>query len=482
MVITTMNSDFRAYQNLGMNRNISEFLPLNGEWRKILNAEMNKLGILVKRDGYTKKLNNPDTDKEVLSLIPFELGSVRKLIMINKAGKLYAKDPIVDADWGTAILSGLDTSARWTATVMSDSSGNKYMVLGNGVNVKKTADAAAFSDITNVPLGKYWAQLFQRGFTAGVPADSDVLHASSIADITDWSAVSPSDSYSQNIDRFSGGTIQGIKESNDRIIIYKKRRIKKWDGEYLKTVMASAGLDAPYSLADIEGMIFSLDREAIRLFDGEAPSPISERIQDLIDGISFASANIERICATVYKKRYHLSLGTITDEDGNSIPNCWIVFDFIRNLFWIHSLGHQATAMCKLECSDGVERLYFGDVTGNLYHMFSGSLLDDTLPIQMLLESHDIYPAGPEVTIQPKVLTLVTKFADECKVQISADGGSPENIGELENNVSQHFLSEAFGNDVRSIKLTIAHADEGRPQFKGWGLNFDIISNNRINS
>jgi hypothetical protein len=444
-----MNSDYRVYQNLGMNRNISEFLPIPGEWKMILNAEMNKIGVLIKRDGYTKILNTPDAS-EILSVIPFELGTIRKVIMINAAGNLYAKDPIVDADWGSALLTGLNTTNRWTATVMSDSAGNKYMVLGNGVNVYKTDDAITFSAITNVPLGKYWAQLFQRGFTAGVPADSDILHASSIGDITDWSLVSPSDSYSQNIDRFSGGTIQGIKESNDRIIIYKKRRIKKWDGDYLKTVMSSAGLDAPYSLADIEGMIFSLDHDAIRLFDGDAPSPISEKVQDLIDGIIFSAANTERICGTVYKKRYHLSLGDLTTEDGDTITNAWLVFDFYRNMFWVHSLAHHATSMCRLECSDGVERVYFGDIDGNFYQMFSGALLDDDKPIQMKLETHLIYPAGPEYTTEPKVLTLVTKHADEAKITLAADGGDPENVGDLENDVTQHYISK--GPSSRSIR------------------------------
>jgi len=469
---------YRVYQNLGMNRNISEFLPLKGEWRLVVNADMKKLGVYKKRDGYTKILNNPD-NAEILSIIPFELGGVFKLIMINAAGKMYVADPIVDSTWGTAKFTGLDTAARWTGTVMSDSTGVKYMIIGNGITVKKTSDASTFSDVAGAPLGKYWEQLMQRVMCSGVPADTDQIHASVTGDLTNWSTVSPADSYSQPIDRFSRGQVKGLKVSNDRLIIYKQKCIKSWDGDYLKSVMASTGLDAPYSLSEIEGMIFSLDRDAIRLYDGTSPVPITEKIQDIIDGINFASTNVERICGEVFKKRYYLCLGDVTDEDGNTITNCWVVYDYSKNLIWLYSMGHQMTSIKKLVCSDGVERFYAGDVSGNFYQLFSGNDLDDDKNVEMDIRGHKVYPAGPEAIITPKKVTVASRFADEMKVTLVCDDSDPVNVGELTDSITQNLTDET-GNNVRGFELQIRHASKGRPEFKGWSVQYELTSQNRV--
>ena len=294
-------SKIPSLYNLGINRNVSPMLTKQGEWRLIVNADLSKIGVLKKRKGYTKILNTPDAS-EVLSLIPVEIGSVRVLLMVNAAGKLYGSD-LTGATWGSALLTGLSVSARWGHTDMSDLAGNKYKILGNGAVTYKTADGVNFSSVSGAPLAKYWTTFQQRVYGAGVTASPDTLFWSSIGDMTNWSGVSPSDSSSTTIDRYYRGNIKGIRESNDRVVIYKERMMKRWDSYALKTVMASSGLDAPYSLAVVDGMIFSFDRDGIRLYDGNEPKLISERIKDLIEGIDVTSANLERICGAVFPEK-----------------------------------------------------------------------------------------------------------------------------------------------------------------------------------
>jgi hypothetical protein len=465
---------YRQYQNIGMHRNASPFSILKGEWRKIVNWNIDKKGCLTKRKGYSKILNTPDAS-EVLSIIPFKIGTVRKLIMINKAGKLYVADPVTDSTWGTAKLTGLSTSARWTATVLHDGSGNGVMLLGNGYQTYRTSDASTFTNANSTdgaPLGKYWATFQERVFCAGVPADADVLHWSSIGDATDWSSVSPSDSSSLNVDKHSGGLIQNIKTLNDRVVVWKKELIKRWDEEYLRTVKASHGLDAPYSIAEVDGAAFSLDRDAIRLYDGNAPIEISEKIEDLIFGIDFDDTNRERICGEVFKKKYYLSVGDITDEDSDTISNAWIVYDYNKNAFWLYSLADKATAMTKLMCSDGEQRLYFGDDAGNVYQMFSGQL-DDTEEIEAVLEGHLFYPTGPEFVVEPKQITIVSARGHQMKSVLS-DGYENEryNLGDNPEPVSQNLISK-LGNGVSSLKIEIAHSTKGRPTFYGFTLGYE---------
>lgn len=463
---------YRQYQNIGMHRNVSPLAVLKGEWKKIVNWDISKIGCATKRDGYTYILNTPDAS-EILTLIPFEVGSYRKLIMINAAGKLYCADPAVDSTWGSAKLTGLSTSGRWGWTVLHDGSGNPYMILGNGIEVYKTTNGTTFSAVSGAPLAKYWASYQERVYAAGVPADEDVLHWCSIGDLTNWSAVAPNDSSSLNIDKHSGGTIQNIRALNDRIVIYKKTRMKRWDEEYLRTVMSSDGLDAPYSLAEINGMAFSLDRNAIRLYDGNAPQELSSKIEDLIFGINFGTTNTPRICGEVFKKKYYLSVGTITDEDGNTISNAWIVYDFNKNAFWLYSLAHQATAMTKLMCSDGVQRLYFGGTAGKVWQMFSGDT-DDGTEIEAYLEGHVFYPAGIETFIEPKEVTVVSKFGHEMKVQLTDDySDNTITIGEFDKPVTSNLTSE-LGKNVLGLVVRVAHASKGKPIFYGFTLGMEV--------
>jgi hypothetical protein len=463
---------YDQYQNFGMHRNVSHFSVLKGEWKKIINWDVEKISAMQKRKGYTQILDVPSTD-EVLSLIPFELGDHRKLIRIDANGDLYCVDPVSASDWGSPIKTGLDTSARWDSTTLHDSSGNPFMVLGNGVDVFKTADGVTFSTISGVPLGKYWTSFQERVYCAGVPADEDVLHWSSIGDLTDWSSTSPSDSGSQNIDKHFAGNIKGIDMINDRVVVWKQKSIKRWDEDYLRSVMSSNGLEAPYALAKLNGMAFTLDRDAIRLYDGNTPVEISSRIEDLIFGIPFTTENTPRICGEAFKRRYYLSVGDLKDEDDITTENAWIVYDYNKNEFWLYSLATQATAMTSLLGSDGVQRLYFGDGSGKVYEMFNGST-DDGTTIECRLESHKIYPDGVKNYIEPRSIRVASDAGKQISVQLIADD-KPDNsvtIGDHAEAISEN-LTQELGNAIHGITVIVTHESESRPVFYGFTLGYD---------
>lgn len=471
---------YRMYQNIGMHRNASPMNVLKGEWKKIINWDIAKIGSATKRSGYTSILNVPDSS-EIFSIIPFEIGTTKKLIMINAAGKLYVADPVVDSTWGTAKLTGLNTSARWTGAVLHNSTGTAIMILGNGFQTYRTADASTFVNANSTdgaPLAAYWTSFQERVYGAGVPADKDVLHWTSIGDITNWSSVSPNDSGSLNIDKNSGGTIQNIRLLNDRVVIFKRDRIKRWDEEYLRTVMSSDGLDAPYSLAEIDGMAFLLSRNALRIYDGNFPQEISSKNEDIIYGIDFGSTNSQRICGEVFKKRYYLSVGNVTDEDGSVTSNAWIVFDYNKNAFWMYSLANQATAMAKLMCSDGVQRLYFGDTTGNVYQMFSGDT-DNGNEISGTLEGHIFYPEGTEIGIVPKNIVIAAKFGQQMSVQMVDDySDNIVTVGECNDPISENLIGQ-FGNNVRGVSINITHSSKGKPIFYGFSFGYDVQGTNK---
>ncbi len=362
---------------------------------------------------------------------------------------------------------------------MSDSSGVKYMILGNGVQAYKTTDAISFTDVTGDPLGKYYATLYQRVYAAGVPADPDILHWSSIGDLTNWSSVAPNDSDSTSIDKYSKGNIKGIITANDRVVIYKDRTMKTWDGEYLLTPKCSDGLCAPYSLSEILGLVFSLGTDALYLFDGTMPKPISTPIEDIVNNIDRSASNIERICGVGFKKKYCLSIGDVTDDDGTVIRNCWIVYDMFNDAFFLYSLGVQATAMCKfINTTNGSEDLYFGDSTGTVFKMFQGDQ-DDGDDIEMRLRSHKIYPGGTSVAKEPDMLTIVADPADGLIATLIADETRKEPVEVATKHVTNALIGK-LGENNKCFELDITHVGKGRPRLYGWELTVGNLGEDRV--
>jgi len=457
--------NYSQFESVGINRAVSPILAKKGEWELIVNADIPRVGVVQKRLGYKKILDTPDAS-EILTLIPYEIGDAGKLIMINAAGKAYASSALTvgSGSWGSAIATGLNDVARWGWAVL-----NGNMFLGNGITAYKT-DATAFSTVSGLPVGQAFTTLFQRLYVARVSASPSTLFWSNVGDGTNWSSVAPNDSSSTDIEKDWKGNIKNICFSNDRVVIYKDKIMKRWDTDYMKTIMDSRGITAPWSLADVEGLLASLDRDGIRIYDGSAPRDISEPIKEIIQGIDFSSTNRERICAVVYQQKYLLNVGDVTLPNGETISNAMIVYDYNFNTFVVYSLAHKMTAIAKLVKTDGTEKVYMGDVNGNVYEMFNGDT-DDGTEIVMRAEDHIRYPYDGGYEIKPEVVTVVSENPDNINVKITPDFGDTIDLGNLEK-PSQNIL---VGNNVESFngfKISFYHAGKGRPAIYGWSMDY----------
>lgn len=459
-----------------MNRNINPFNKIKGEWKTIINSDIDRTGVATKRDGYVKFLNN--NNEEILSLIKCEIGDARRLIKITKAGKLYSAEPGVSVDWGTPIETGLSTSKKWGSTVMSDINGIKYLILGNGVDIFKTTDGVAFTTVPGAPKAQYWETYQQRVYCAGVDADKDVFHWSSIGDLTDWSVVDPSDSGSANVDKFYKGNIKAIIECNNKLVIYKDKLMKRWDEENLRNVLTNWGTEAPWSVIKIDGMPLSFDREAIRLYDGNQPQNISSPIKDIIDRVDMTNA--DNIFAVGYKDKYYLFVGDIEDDDM-TIKNCVIVYDTGKSMFWLYSLAHDMTTGTKLRrITDNKEVVYFAGKDGQVYEMFNGNQ-DDGQDIEMILESHIIYPMGSNIDIKPKSVGIISKYPGQMNIMLSADYKEYIQMGEVSYSVERFETSE-FSKDSHGISIKITHSTKGKPMLYGYTIGYEPSTNRRERS
>jgi len=445
----------------GINRNTSPILLKLGELELAVNCVSERVGQLKKREGYTQILNVPDAS-EILSLIPFRRGSTFKLIMINAAGKLYSADPINDATWGTAILTGLSTTARWQATYLS---GNLF--LGNGAVVYKTTDGVAFTTVAGAPLAKYWDTLFQRVYCSGVDASPSTLFWSATGDGTDWSE--PAGSSSTDVDEDDGGNIKQIKKVNDRMVIWKNEQMKRWDDDNMVTIPASSGLDAPYSLIGVDGNAIGLDREALRVYDGNYPNPVSTKIEDIIKNIDLSTP--DRICAAVMDDMYYLSIGNLSDP---SLSNVWIVYDYNKDSFYLFSLADLATAMTRYRDADNKQYLFFGGTDGKVYQMFD-SEQDDGEKITMEVHSHWLTPSGLQNTFIARRIMLFGENVDEFFVEAMKNGDEDfKPMGKTIEMIDQVGLKK-LGRNQRAIKVKITHTRDGQPSLNGFIINYGTV-------
>jgi len=457
--------NYAQFETAGINRTVSPFLVRKGEWKMLLNCGMTEIGKVSKRPGYEMILDVPDLGSEILSLIPYEIGGVGKLIMINSSGKAYASVPGVASSWGTAIKTGLNTSERWGYTVLN---GNMY--LGNGYEGYRT-DAEAFHAVANMPTAKFWTTLYQRVYAGGVYASPSTLFWSSTGNGTDWSSVSPSDSSSTDIEKDYKGNIKALEQSNDRVIVLKDKMLKRWDSEIMKTVLDSRGIKAPWSVGELEGMLCYLTDDSILIYDGNSPRPISAPIMDVISAIDMTTLNVNRICGEVFKNLYLLSVGDIALKE-RTIANAVLVYDYEFNTFAIWSTTHRLTAMARLTTSTGVDKLYAGDENGVVYELFKGDT-DNGEEFEMVAETHVIYPLDGGYAMDPKILTVATENPIEMKVKMISDTGSVRLEQALRKPVTNIKTKEGLS-ALNGFKVMFTQAGKGTPSIYGWSLDYEI--------
>jgi hypothetical protein len=374
---------YRVLNLAGKQLRISPFLTNPGDMTKCVNVDGDYVGGKTKRSGYDKFLGTAN-GSAVLDLFSWtKADGTSTFVYRNSGGILYYWD------------AGIGTATSWTVcgggtitagnhigqTVLAET----LVVDQAGGSYQSSTSGTSFGTVALSPPGEHLATYQNRVYVGGTLS---TLFYSASGSGTDWATTGTSDSSSLTIP--GPGKINKVRVLNDRVVVNKTSGlVYRWDGYALRRLPTNKGLSSPYSVGEVEGFSFELNRDGIYGFNGEKPEIVSNAIRSQIynkAGGGITGATFDTAPGAMNRYDYLLSVGDTTDGMGNSITNTVIKYDYQLNQFSDYSFAHKPTAWTTYKDNAGNLQLIFGDANGQCYKLSGTATSDDGTPIEVGME------------------------------------------------------------------------------------------------
>lgn len=398
--------------NLGsLNLKVSPFLQKPGDLIRCVNLEKDQVGSLKKRPGYSTFLGTTD-GSAVTDLWSWTMeDGTSTWVYRNSGGKLY----YWNAGVGTATVWTLCGNGTMTA---SSHIGNAVledeMIIGDGASTTRyTSDGTAFTTITAAPKVPYWTTSTDNRVYGG-GTSSDLFYCTA-GTINDWTT----DSSSLKIP--GPGKINQVWFCNDRVVVSKNsNQMFTYDSYNLRRVPTNQSLSSPYSLGETEDYWFYLNRQGGFGYNGNRPELLSNAIEKQVyndDGTGIAGTVFDTAPGVAHRYDYLLAVGDVTDDlTDETVSNCIFKYDYQLDEWSNYSFAALPTTWTTYKDNTGVERLIFGDSTGQGY-TFGGTMTSDNITaIEAVAEGVLAF----EDPAQDKHFRWLTAFASPgCQAKIA---------------------------------------------------------------
>jgi len=272
----------------------------------------------------------------------------------------------------------------------------------------------------------------------------------------------------------SDDDIIGYGKSNNRLFLFTKSAVLKWDNQNLVTVYPNVGLasfDSLQYVGDDSWMLWLDQTGRIRAYnDATGQREIISRAvwNDWLENVP--TANAEASAASVDRENvYKLWVGNLT---LNKRTGHWrFCYDFDGNDWWLELHTRGFTKSLNSDFGGSMATYFFDDTAGKLYKDNDGNL-DDTATIPMFVQFgrsndgvelekayHGIYVFGTAVT--------------GAEVKIILDNGDPVAVGELTGYTTKIALPRDVEN-ARDIDFELTHNGDGdAPEIEGIATYYD---------
>ena len=372
----------KLYNNFsgGLNTSTTNDILRDEEATIRKNWGQDELFALKKVGGYTKKNSSAMASAKIQGLFRVykSSGSDEFLAVCN--GAMYYSDNEGTSWTGATAGTGLSATDFFTGVNYND----LFFFTSATDNLKHyTPSTNTVAAATDQPTNacKVLVKRADRRMVACVNSTaSSTLYYSKVAatgsDADDWSATN--DAGSIAIDGAKSDPLTGIASLGTYDLVYKDTTVfKVWDYPQTKAVriIGSPGSAAPYSIAQGDGMVFSLARDSVDMWDGVAFEKVSEPVKAIVRAVDPAYIqNAFGIC------RYGFYWLFYTPTGGTTNTKC-IVYDirnsnpYDRKFIWFE---RDDLAMNCPVVFGGVgddNEIYAGDsaATGFVYQLDSGT-------------------------------------------------------------------------------------------------------------
>lgn len=251
------------------------------------------------------------------------------------------------------------TSGNLVRTSGSGDNPIAYISFGSNVNISTARDVCQYQNF-----------LFMGNVTFNGTVEKSRLVWCNIKDDLTWLATSFID-----ISRNDGQQIIRIQQLGDRLVIFKERSIYNLfftgDADIPFTVQQSdsnVGCVAQFSVQEIENGLIFLSHDGFYYYDANNSYKISLQIQSTLLSYNLTRLNQSRSMIQKNKNRYFCSLPSSGQTNNDTV----IVWDWELNAFSIYG-GIAANSMATIYVGAIDERIFFGDYSGFVYRMDTGS-------------------------------------------------------------------------------------------------------------
>lgn len=404
----------RTFNLAGINTYVNPILKEAGQALTSVNMVSDPFGAKSKRNGYDTFLGTAN-GSAVTSLFSWTKDDGSLFVYRASGGLLYYSI----AGTGPWTIAGNGTLGAGTSHV-GHAVLNNTLILGDGIgSTRHTTSGTAFTNTTLAPVGQYFEEFQRRVFIGGTQSTASYSVSN---DATNWALSGTSDSSSFEIT--GAGIINGVKKVADRLNFFKTSGIaKRWDGNSIVDLATESAPTSPYSLSMKEGYLFGLNRDGVVGYGGERFKMLSNAVQSQIYnnlGSAIAGTTFETAPATTHHYDYYLSTGTAI-VDGltrNTINNCVLKYDYLKNEFLDFSLANNPTAWHSFRDANKVQQLIFGDESGQCYKFVGTATTDNGSSIVCRLE-YVIDMNAPEDDKLWRWIWIFTNPGCQAKCQIA---------------------------------------------------------------
>jgi hypothetical protein len=265
--------------------------------------------------------------------------------------------------WGSALVSGLSSSAEWSFTNFQGNLAAINLIGANGSDPLKRYDGASVVNLTNAPAGgNYIATLDNRLFCAV----GNTLHACELNVPTNWATTAGNDSdpYQISLNTQDGETINALKAGLKRLMIFKPNSLHELFGSNpsdvtLEKVADDIGIVNNRSLVIVAAKAYFIHTTGIYLYTGGSrPSKdFSVTVQEYVSRINPSA--LSACSAGTDGERIYFALPL----DSATSPSVILQYDPKFNTWYVWK---DITALHFLKTAD---KWYVGDNSGRVLQM-----------------------------------------------------------------------------------------------------------------
>lgn len=358
---------------------------------RAVNVDSYPLGGKQKRPGYTTFLDTSDGSAPV-KLFNWVKNNGTSSYLYRASGTLLQYYDVGAGTGTTWQICGNGTIGA--GSIMSHAVLANTLIVSDGGTTRHSIDGTSFTDTPLAPPMVSMDQFQNRIYGAGT--DSTLFY--SVAnDPTNWNLSGTSDSSSIIIPD-SGRLNKVIKLNNALTIAKTSTKMFIWDGYNLLDLSTELGPTAPQSATKVEDHGFWLNRLGFFTSTGAANQLISNPVQRQIyndAGLGIAGTTFDNAPSVVHRYDYMTSVGSVQDDlTNNGINNCVMKYNYQKNEWLNYSFASQPTSFVSYKDNTGVQRLIFGDSTGQCYTYGGTATSDNNNPIEATMEIlfHFNYP------------------------------------------------------------------------------------------